>query len=64
MEFFKVYAKSIVAALIAGLGSLATALNPDEKGVSSVTAQEWLFAVIAFLVALGGVAIIPNALKR
>jgi len=61
MEFLKVYAKSIIAALITGLGAIATALNPDENGVSSVTPQEWLTAVIALLSALGAVAVIPNA---
>jgi len=49
------YAKAIIAAIIALLSSLITAL--DSGGIS---AQEWLTAVIALLVAGGAVFSIPN----
>lgn len=49
------YAKAIVAALIAGLSALATAL-PD-----GVTAAEWVTVAIAGLVALSAVWATPNA---
>lgn len=49
------YAKAIVGALIAGLGSLATGL-----GDGSLSPQEYLYAGIAFLAGLGIVAAVPN----
>lgn len=50
-----VYAKSILAALVAGLGSLAQALDND-----AVTAQEWVNVAITTLVGLGIVYAVPN----
>lgn len=47
--------KAIVGALITFLGSLATGL-----GDGSLTAQEWIYAGIAGLVALGAVYGVPN----
>jgi hypothetical protein len=52
---WKPYAKAIVGGLIAFLGSLATAL--DSGGIS---ASEWIYAVIAGLVALSVVFAVPN----
>lgn len=49
------YLKAITAALVAGLGVLASGL--DDGGLS---AQEWLYAAIAFLVGLGAVYTVPN----
>jgi hypothetical protein len=49
------YLKAIVAALIAGLGALATGL-----GDGSLSAQEYIYAAIAFLVGLGAVWAVPN----
>lgn len=49
------YLKALVAAAIAGLGVLATSL--DDGGLS---AQEWIYAAIAFLTALGAVWATPN----
>lgn len=49
------YAKALVAALVAGLGAIATALDDN-----SLSAQEWVTAAIAFLVALAAVWAIPN----
>ena len=49
------YLKAIVGALVAGLGSLYTALT--DGGVS---AQEWVAVAIATLVALGTVWGVPN----
>lgn len=49
------YLKAIVAALIAGLGSIATAL-----GDNAISAQEWVTAGLAFLVALSAVWAVPN----
>jgi hypothetical protein len=53
------YAKAILAAVIAGLGSLATALV-DDKSLGDVSDGQWLAAVLAFLVALGVVFAVPN----
>jgi hypothetical protein len=50
------YLKAIVAALIAGLSSIVTAL-----GDNTISPQEWVTAAIAFLVALGAVWGVPNA---
>jgi hypothetical protein len=44
-----------VAALVAGLTALATALDDD-----TISSQEWLTGAIAFLVALTAVWAIPN----
>lgn len=49
------YAKALVAALIAGLAALATALDD-----SQVSAQEWVTAAVALLTALGAVWAVPN----
>lgn len=49
------YLKSITAALVAGLAVLATSLDNGE-----LTAQEWIYAAIAFLTGLGAVYAIPN----
>lgn len=49
------YAKAIVAALTAGLGSLGTALADD-----TVTRVEWVGVGLALLGALGIVYLVPN----
>lgn len=50
------YAKSIVAAVVAGSTSLGTALADD-----TVTSGEWLGVALAVFGALGIVAAVPNA---
>lgn len=55
MRNFAPYLKAIVAALVAGLGALATALDDN-----ALSAQEIVTCVIAFLVALGAVFAVPN----
>lgn len=50
------YAKAIVAALIAGLTALGTALTDE-----TVTTAEWTAVAVATLVALGAVWGVPNA---
>lgn len=50
------YAKSIVAAIVAGLGSLYQALDGDQ----SVTTQEWIAVAMTTLTALGVVFAVPN----
>lgn len=50
------YAKSVIAALIAGLASWQQALDADNH----VSASEWLSVVMAFLVAGGAVFAVPN----
>lgn len=47
--------KAIIAALVAFLSALATGL-----GDGSLTAQEWIYAAIGGLVALGAVYGVPN----
>jgi hypothetical protein len=49
------YAKAVIAALVAFLTGLATAL--DSGGIS---AAEWITSVVALLVAGGAVFSIPN----
>jgi hypothetical protein len=49
------YLKAIVGALVAGLGSLAQALDND-----AVTSQEWVNVALATLIALGVVWGTPN----
>ncbi len=51
-----IYIKAILAALVAGLSALATALDNG-----AISAQEAVTAAIATLVALGAVYAIPNA---
>ena len=50
------YLKAAVGALIAGLGSAATAVTDGH-----VTAAEWIAIALATLVALGAVWGVPNA---
>jgi hypothetical protein len=49
------YAKALIGALVAGLGTLGTALADDH-----VTGQEVVTVVVATLVALGAVWSVPN----
>jgi hypothetical protein len=49
------YLKAVTAALVAGLGVVATGLDND-----GLSGQEWVYAVIAFLVGLGAVWAVPN----
>lgn len=50
------YAKALIGAVVAGLGALSVAL---EDG--SISSQEWISIVAAFLVALGAIFAVPNA---
>lgn len=51
------YLKALVAALVAGLSVIATALHiPDH----TLSAYDYVSALIAFLVALGVVFVVPN----
>lgn len=55
MKAFAPYLKALVAALVAGLAVIATGF--DDGGIS---AQEIVYAVIAFLTGLGAVFAVPN----
>lgn len=50
------YAKAIIAAIVAGLGSLYQALDGDQ----AVTAQEWVAVASTTLAALVAVFAVPN----
>lgn len=50
------YAKAIVAALVAGGGTLVTAMDDNV-----VTLGEWIGVVVVALGALGVTAVVPNA---
>lgn len=54
------YLKAFVAALIAGLTSLSTALV-DDKGFADITDGQWVVAVIAVLTAFAAVWSVPNS---
>lgn len=54
------YAKSIIGALVAGLGALGAALTPDASGLVSVNPGEWVAVSTAFLVGLLAVFAVPN----
>lgn len=49
------YAKAITAAVVAGAGTLSTALADD-----NITSGEWLAVVLAVLAAAGITAWVPN----
>lgn len=49
------YLKAVTAALVAGLTAIITGLDDD-----ALNTQEWVQALVAFLVALGAVWAIPN----
>lgn len=53
------YLKAFVAAVIAGLGALATALV-DDKSLGDVSDGQWVAVVLAFVVALSAVFAVPN----
>lgn len=59
MNVITPYAKAILAALVAGLGALATALV-DDNSLGDVSDGQWLAVALAFLVALGAVFAVPN----
>lgn len=50
------YMKALVAALVAGLSVIASALGLD----GALSTQDFVYATIAFLVALGAVFSVPN----
>lgn len=52
----RTYAKALVGALVAGLSVLQQGLDAD-----GISAQEWMAAAIAALVALGAIWAVPNA---
>lgn len=52
-------AKALLAAAIAFVGSLSTALV-DDKALGDVTDGQWVTCVGAGLVALGGIWLVPN----
>lgn len=53
------YAKAIIAAVVAGLGVIVEGLTDG-----SLSAQEWINAVIATLLLFGGVYVTPNSKKK
>jgi len=59
MSKIKKYAKAITAAVVAGAGTLGTALADD-----NVTTGEWLAIGLAVLAALGITARIPNKIPQ
>ena len=52
------YAKAFIAALVAGLGVIGAAMGDG----GAITAQDYVSAAIAFLVALSAVFAVPNQL--
>ena len=60
LAFLKGAAKAVLAALIAFLGSLATALV-DGNSLSQVSDGQWVTAALAGLLALGAVYGVSNA---
>jgi hypothetical protein len=63
----KAWAAAGISALLAFLSSIATALGGAETGFSTITAGQWITAVIAAVVAFGSAAgityAVPNRLK-
>ena len=60
MDKIAPYAKALIGALVAGLGTLGAALTPDAGGLVSVNAGEWVAIVSALLVGLLAVFAVPN----
>lgn len=54
------YYKAVTAVVVPFLGSLGTALLEDSAGGGSITASEWIAAVVLGLVAGGAVFTVPN----
>jgi hypothetical protein len=52
-------AKALIAALIAAVGALGTAVATGES-LGDVDAKTWLAVALVALVALGGVYTVPN----
>ena len=52
----KAWAAAGLSALLAFLSSIATALGGVETGFATITAGQWVTAVIAAIVAFGGAA--------
>ena len=63
----KAWVAAGLSALLAFLSSVATALGGAETGFGSITAGQWVTAVIAAIVAFGSAAgltyAVPNRLK-
>lgn len=60
MDKIAPYYKAVTGFLVPFLGSLGTALLEDSAGGSTITASEWISAVVLGLVAGGAVFTIPN----
>lgn len=60
MDKIAPYYKAVAGVLVAFLTSLGSALLEDSAGGSSVTASEWITAVVAGLVVGGGVFVAPR----
>ena len=58
MEFLMSVGKAVTAAIITALTALSAYLINDTS-FGDITAGQWVFVAIAFLVALGGVWSIP-----
>ena len=54
------YLKAFVAAVVAALTSLSTALV-DDKSFADISDGQWVVAVIAFLTAFAAVWAVPNS---
>jgi hypothetical protein len=52
----KAWVAALYSAVLAFLSALVTALGGAETGFDSITAGQWLTAVVSALVALGGAA--------
>jgi len=63
----KAWAAAGLSALLAFLSSIATALGGAETGFATITAGQWVTAVIAAIVAFGGAAgltyAVPNKVR-
>jgi hypothetical protein len=62
------YLKAVWAAAISGviafLSSLLTALQGEHSGFDTVTAGQWITAVLAFFVAVGGTGAVTHQVRN
>jgi hypothetical protein len=55
MQSFQYYVKAIYAGLVAGLGSVATALAGTDATFGNISDGQWVAAAVLFLVGFGGI---------
>jgi hypothetical protein len=62
--YLKAIWSALVSGIIAFLSSLLTALQGEHAGFNTITAGQWITAVLAFFVALTGAGVVTYQVRN